>query len=106
MSFLTAEPSPKEDHEVDHRVASLTGVSAEATDAADTGRSMVRVMAGLAASLKHGLSKAYASSTISGSVTRTRCFPEIKMGEWFKLIVSESKFEEQEEEESQEIRIR
>jgi len=72
LSLRIADPRPKDDQGVDHRVESFADVS---MGVLDDGFSMTRPTTAGVASLKQGLSKAYASSTISGSVTRTRCLP-------------------------------
>jgi len=72
LSLRTTEPSPRDVQDVDHRVESFAGVS---PGTADDGLSVTRPAATGVASLKQGLSKAYASSAISGSVTSTKCLP-------------------------------
>jgi len=72
LSLRTTEPSPRDVQDVDHRVESFAGVS---PGTADDGLSVTRPAATGVASLKQGLSKAYASSATSGSVTSTKCLP-------------------------------
>lgn len=72
LSLRTADPRPRDVQGVDHRVESFAGVS---PGTADDDLSATRLTAAGVASLKQGLSKAYASSTISGSVISTKCLP-------------------------------
>lgn len=74
LSLRIADPRPRDVQDVDHRVESFAGVSPSTVD---DGLSVTQPTVVGVASLKQGLSKAYASSTISGSVTSTRCLPTV-----------------------------